>query len=1566
MKSGNSNWFSRTWNRLAGKRSRLNRPSAAARRRAFFLESLEDRRVMAANLDAISQQSVLGGSPLFLALDGSSTTGGELTYTVTSSNPSLVNAFLTSGNRSAKISVQNFGDMTFELFENYAPDVTSHFIALATGNGPGLSGPFYNGVTFHRVINNFVIQGGDPTGTGGGGSPLGEFDDQFNVDLQHNRTGLLSMAKSLDDTNDSQFFITEGPQRHLDFQHSIFGLLTSGENVRDAISNVATNSAGKPNTNVVINSVSIFNDLQHRVLGLKAANGASGEADITVTVSDGSGTDITRVFHVVVTPDGVNNNPFLQPINEPTITSSAGGTFQISGVDAEGDAIYYDAFKTGSVNYTLSVDHNTGIVTVTPPAGFVGTLQVQVGVKNPNTPSTAQGGESQAQMLSRVYDLQTIDVVVAPTSPAAPTAINLLSSSDSGSSNTDNVTNSGTLQFEVTGVNSGDVVRLYANDALVGTATATGTSVTIETNTASSQGQGAYQFTASRLVNNVESPKTAALTVTYDTTAPAAFTTAAPTNAIATQLLTYDAQNPEEGTTGFAYSLSGAPTGLQINSSTGVVTWTPTADQIGTFQFSIIATDAAGNSVNQAVNLNVAAFVNPFIDVQLSIVDANGNALTQLAAGDAFFLVVKAKETGSDPRKIISLYNDITFDASMAEKTGPVDYTFRFSDENGLAVPNAGGFGTPGLFDELGSIDINQLSALAGPAPTQDYEEVYRIPMKALRGGTLTFSADPADNASNLTFAWGKNQGDDELAPNEILFHSVTAQVSASFAPANDTISNVNEDTSNNSLNVLANDLPAGSSDTLTIIAVGNTNHGGTVTISSDKKSLLYTPANNFNGAETFTYTVQNSLGEQAIATVTVNVQPVNDPPQAVNDSLTAAGGQTTSLDVLGNDSTNPDTGETLAITSIGSSGTTGTSANGATLTITNSNTRIAYTPPANFSGTDTFTYTISDGHGGTATATVTVNVSPASHGPVAVADVATVNEDSTSNTLNVLSNDTDVDSDPLTITAVSAGNKGGVISISADKKTLIYTPAANFNGVEEFTYTVTDGSAIATGQVRVTVTNVDDAPVAVNDTATTFLGSTGTLIDVLANDSNVGDPDTLTIASLGSAAHGAVAIDAASGKVRYIPTAGYSGEDSFTYIVSDGHSTSQATVTVTIEPFQPTFVSGRMFLDGNHNLLSDLGEGPLAGVKVTLTGTDINGAAVSKTAISDAFGNYRIEGLLPGAYTLTQADVPLTAPGGALAGSLGGTVQGSNQITFTITGEHAIAGVGAADYDFTETPEQPNLGISTGKSSLFAKRVTSALAVAVAPGGAASWLAPAGTGWDSFTTIQANLSADGTTLNVNAVNGQGTAKQIQIPTSQLRTLGQENGLQVLQLRGDPSLYGIPVTNSNGSNNGGSNNGGSTGGQTNQAPVNSVPGAQSVLAGGVLHFTGANAISIADADAGSQPLRVTLTASNGKLSLSTLAGLAFTTGTGTNDASMTFTGTLSAINAALSGATFTPNSGFTGSATVQITTNDQGAGGALIDIDAIAISVTSSASGEGEGEGESFAAAVDALFSVLA
>ena len=134
-----------------------------------------------------------------------------------------------------------------------------------------------------------MIQGGDPLGTGTGSSDLPDFDDQYHVDLQHNTTGVLSMAKSQDDTNNSQFFITEGTSRHLDFNHSIFGQLVEGESNRQAISNTAVDGSNRPRITVTMQSVDVFNDVENAMLMLKAPEGTSGSANVTVTVEDTDG-----------------------------------------------------------------------------------------------------------------------------------------------------------------------------------------------------------------------------------------------------------------------------------------------------------------------------------------------------------------------------------------------------------------------------------------------------------------------------------------------------------------------------------------------------------------------------------------------------------------------------------------------------------------------------------------------------------------------------------------------------------------------------------------------------------------------------------------------------------------------------------------------------------------------------------------------------------------------------------------------------------------------------------------------------------------------------------------------------------------------------------------------------------------------------------------------------------------------------------------------------------------------------------------------------------------------------
>lgn len=152
------------------------------------------------------------------------------------------------------------GNMIVKFEEEKAPVTVANFIGLAEGKIPNKAKskgvPFYDGTIFHRVIKDFMIQGGDPKGTGMG-DPGYKFEDEKN-DLQHTGKGILSMANSGPNTNGSQFFITEVATPWLDGRHTIFGKVVQGEDVIDAIANVEKGPQDKPKTDVVLEKVSVF------------------------------------------------------------------------------------------------------------------------------------------------------------------------------------------------------------------------------------------------------------------------------------------------------------------------------------------------------------------------------------------------------------------------------------------------------------------------------------------------------------------------------------------------------------------------------------------------------------------------------------------------------------------------------------------------------------------------------------------------------------------------------------------------------------------------------------------------------------------------------------------------------------------------------------------------------------------------------------------------------------------------------------------------------------------------------------------------------------------------------------------------------------------------------------------------------------------------------------------------------------------------------------------------------------------------------------------------------------
>ncbi|WP_333618851.1 peptidylprolyl isomerase [Dietzia sp.] len=160
----------------------------------------------------------------------------------------------------------NHGDIVVDLFGNHAPKTVENFVGLAKGTkdysttnaSGGNSGPFYDGSIFHRIIDGFMIQGGDPDGRGTGG-PGYEFGDEFHPELQFSEPYFLAMANRGPGTNGSQFFITVGPTPHLNGRHTIFGKVTdeASQKVVDEIAKVRTGAMDRPVEDVVINSIEI-------------------------------------------------------------------------------------------------------------------------------------------------------------------------------------------------------------------------------------------------------------------------------------------------------------------------------------------------------------------------------------------------------------------------------------------------------------------------------------------------------------------------------------------------------------------------------------------------------------------------------------------------------------------------------------------------------------------------------------------------------------------------------------------------------------------------------------------------------------------------------------------------------------------------------------------------------------------------------------------------------------------------------------------------------------------------------------------------------------------------------------------------------------------------------------------------------------------------------------------------------------------------------------------------------------------------------------------------------------
>ncbi len=383
------------------------------------LDTLEGREVPSVTLAAIPDQELPANAPLYLPVTVSNTPGGPVTTTVTSSNPSAT-AEVIQGGRSVVFTVSGTeaggapftGTLTLRLFEDAAPLATAQIVNLV-GDG------FYVGKLIHRVVPNFVIQGGSPTGNGVGGSPRPDFIDEFNSAFTFASNGLLAEANQGDDTNNSQFFITDlglplaGRPQSLNFNHTIFGILTAGFDTYTKIRNTPLNGE-RPISPVTITAAAVVTDTANAVIKVTPRLGfaAADTTTLTVTANDGSPSPAVATAVLTGRANAVNNRPFLGPIANPTSVGGAPVSFTLTATDTEGDSLTYKvldaAFAGDPAGVSVTVNAATGVTTLTPAAGFFGTISLKAGVRD-NVDRTGAGLDAASN-----FDTQLFTLTVAP------------------------------------------------------------------------------------------------------------------------------------------------------------------------------------------------------------------------------------------------------------------------------------------------------------------------------------------------------------------------------------------------------------------------------------------------------------------------------------------------------------------------------------------------------------------------------------------------------------------------------------------------------------------------------------------------------------------------------------------------------------------------------------------------------------------------------------------------------------------------------------------------------------------------------------------------------------------------------------------------------------------------------------------------------------------------------------------------------------------------------------------------------------------------------------------------
>ena len=410
--------------------------------------------------------------------------------------------------------------------------------------------------------------------------------------------------------------------------------------------------------------------------------------------------------------------------------------------------------------------------------------------------------------------------------------------------------------------------------------------------------------------------------------------------------------------------------------------------------------------------------------------------------------------------------------------------------------------------------------------------------------------------------------------------------------------------------------------DALTYTLLSSPTHG---TLTGSAPNLTYTPAGNYNGPDGFTFKATDALVSSNVATVSITVRPVNDAPVA-DDQAVATDEDTPLPIVLAASDIDGDV-LVYAILTPPQHGT-----------LTGAGASVTYTPAADYNGPDSFTFKVSDGSIDSNTATVAITVRPVNDAPVAQDQSLVVYEDSR---LPILLTGSDVDGDTLTYAIVMPPAHG---ILTGTPPRLTYSPAADYNGPDSFTFTVHDGNLLSNvATIHILVRPLNDAPDAFDQSL--VLDEDTTMPVVLSGSDVEGDP--LTYAIVAAPLHGTLTGTGANH--TYVPAANYNGPDRVTFKVNDGQADSNvATVTLTVRPVNDAPVASGQVLATDEDV-------PLP---ITLAAADLDGDALTYAVLA------------------APAHGTLTGTGASLTYKPAANYNGPDSFTFQVNDGHVDSNV--------------------------------------------------------------------------------------------------------------------------------------------------------------------------------------------------------------------------------------------------------------------------------------------------